>query len=190
MIVRLLGSCYPPSEALRPASHTLIGAAKPAPANDGSRVPLTVRHDDATVQVPTTLPPQAVTSGQDAPPPPAPVAPVPELPPVPGVPPEPELHPSEEMPAAIANASAAVPSFIRTIGVVRIALLTNRRAEPMLPTLRCGPPRRAHHLRQEITLTKARAPRQIRTWCRTPASSSGTNGVVMVREDAEVFQLQ
>jgi len=43
---------------------------------------------------------------------------VPELPPVPAVPPEPELHPSEEMPAAIANASAAVRSFMRTIGVV------------------------------------------------------------------------
>jgi hypothetical protein len=56
----------------------------------GSSVPLTVRHDDTTFQVPTTLPPQVFPFEQDAGPPPAPVLPpvpvvCPPLPPVPPV---------------------------------------------------------------------------------------------------------
>jgi len=51
-------------------------------ANDKSSSPVTFRHDDVTVQVPTTLPPQGVTLSQDALPPP-----LPELPPV-STPPE------------------------------------------------------------------------------------------------------
>jgi hypothetical protein len=53
-----------------------------APTDDKSKSPLTVRHDDDTVQVPTTSPPQASTLEQ-------------ELPPLPVLPPEllPELPP-------------------------------------------------------------------------------------------------
>ena len=85
--------------------------AQPAPAKDRFRSPLTFRQDDATVQVPTTLPPQAVTLGQGAPPPPLfPAAPVvaapPELPPAPGDPPPSGLHPAENIPIAIASAAA------------------------------------------------------------------------------------
>jgi hypothetical protein len=76
--------------------------AQPAPTTEGSRLPLTFRHEDVTVHVPTTSPPQAVTFGQEGPAPPVPVLP-PELtePPLPGVPPvpdsafAPELQPDE-----------------------------------------------------------------------------------------------
>src|SRR4051812_28887912 len=41
--------------------------AQPAPAKDRFRSPLTFKHDDATVQVPTALPAHAATLGQAAP---------------------------------------------------------------------------------------------------------------------------
>src|ERR1019366_2108512 len=67
------------------------------PYAEGSSAPVAFRHDDATVQVPTTSPPHGFTLGQAAPPPapvvsllpPLPVAPpVAGTPPVEGVPPE------------------------------------------------------------------------------------------------------
>src|SRR5450432_1202291 len=53
--------------------------AQPAPTSIRSRLPLTLRHDDVTFQVPTTLPPQAVTLEQDAAAPPAPEPPAPDI---------------------------------------------------------------------------------------------------------------
>src|SRR5450631_1634735 len=64
---------------------------QPAPTSEGSRLPLTFMHEDVTVQVPTTSPPQAVTFEQAAPAPPVPeIPPVPTAPPLPGVPPVPD----------------------------------------------------------------------------------------------------
>ena len=40
---------------------------QPAPTSERSRLPLTFRHDDVTVQAPTRFPPQAVTFGQEVP---------------------------------------------------------------------------------------------------------------------------
>jgi hypothetical protein len=74
----------------------------PAPNDAKSRLPVTFRHDDVTVQVPTTMPPQGVTLGQD---PPAP--PLPDFAPVPDEPPRLELHPPRITPKAIAIARAA-----------------------------------------------------------------------------------
>ncbi|HEX5270612.1 MAG TPA: hypothetical protein VFW33_09010, partial [Gemmataceae bacterium] len=61
-----VSSVYVPSPAALQVpltwSDPVINAdVQPAPTTDGSSVPLTVRHDDVTIQVPTTLPPQAVT---------------------------------------------------------------------------------------------------------------------------------
>src|SRR3954453_10089320 len=86
------------------ASVPVTGAVgQPAPTSDRSRAPLTVRHDDETVHVPTTSPPHAVTLGQGAPPlllPPPPVVPaLPGLPPAPVDPPRPALHATENVPA-------------------------------------------------------------------------------------------
>jgi hypothetical protein len=53
------------------------------PSHAAATLPFTVRHDDITVQVPTTLPPQGDTFEQDGPLPPAPVVPPLELPPAP-----------------------------------------------------------------------------------------------------------
>src|SRR5579863_584377 len=63
---------------------------QPAPTRERSRLPVTFRQDDVTVQVPTRSPPHAVTFGHEVPTPPVPEIP-PELtaPPVPGVPPVP-----------------------------------------------------------------------------------------------------
>jgi hypothetical protein len=65
----------------------MAGLGHWAPNIDGSSVPVRFRHDDLTVQVPTTLPPHAVTLGQDPP------LPLPEAPPEPGAPPEPRAPP-------------------------------------------------------------------------------------------------
>ena len=72
---------------------------QPAPTSERSRVPLTFRHDDVTVQVPTRSPPQAVTFEHDVPAPPVPglppaptAPPLPDFPPVPDVAPDPEPH--------------------------------------------------------------------------------------------------
>jgi len=76
------------------------------------RLPLTVKHDDVTVQVPTALPPQGDTSGQDF----APPVPLLELPPAP-FPPVPDefelmVHAPEIIPNNIAVARAADCAFI------------------------------------------------------------------------------
>ena len=91
---------------------------QPAPTSDRSRLPVTVKHDDATVQVPIALPPQAVTLGQDDPPP----VPLLELPPVPTAPPVPvlvsdvpELHPAEIVPAVTAIAKQTDWRFIDSL---------------------------------------------------------------------------
>ena len=97
-------------------SEPVTGAdGHPAATRVRSSVPLTLRHEDATVQVPTRLPPHAVTFGQEgAPVPPAPVAPpVAELPAAPVDPPRPELHPSETTAAIAANPRAAKRAFIK-----------------------------------------------------------------------------
>jgi hypothetical protein len=111
-----VSSVYVPSptavQAPVTCSDPVIGAeVQPAPTTDGSSVPLTVRQDEVTVQVPTTLPPQAVTFEQDAPappdaeiPPPA-APPLPSLPPVPDVVPDPEPHPEKAGPSPTAIAS-------------------------------------------------------------------------------------
>src|SRR5678810_258311 len=70
---------------------------QPAPTSDRSRSPLTVRHDDVTVQVPTTSPPHADTLAQEPPAPPRP----PELPAVPDGLPKPELQAPATIPSAI-----------------------------------------------------------------------------------------
>src|SRR4051794_11780568 len=45
-----------------------VGQAAASPTRVRSSVPLTERHDDVTVHVPTRSPPQAVPSGQSPPP--------------------------------------------------------------------------------------------------------------------------
>jgi hypothetical protein len=83
------------------------------PSHAGATVPFTVRHDDITVHVPTTLPPQAVTFEQDNPLPPAPVVPPLELPPAPGwLPGLLEAHAPPMIMSAVAIARAADWSFI------------------------------------------------------------------------------
>jgi hypothetical protein len=81
------------------------------PADEISRLlPLKVRHDELTAQVPTALPPQAVRLEQDAvAPPPLELPPVLVAPPLAELPPdvgelpelEPELHAAEISPNAI-----------------------------------------------------------------------------------------
>lgn len=85
---------------------------QPAPTTEGSSVPLTVRHDDVTVQVPTKLPPQAVTFEHEAPEPPlpeAPPAPIAPPPPVPNEGPESERQADEVSPGpkSVANVKSA-----------------------------------------------------------------------------------
>jgi hypothetical protein len=100
---------------------------QPAPTSVRSSEPLTVRHDDATVQAPTMLPPHAVTLGQGAPPLPVPAVPVvaalPEPPPEPVDPTVPGLHAAENIPATRAEARAVERTFMtedwrRRAGVV------------------------------------------------------------------------
>src|SRR5262245_46801906 len=81
------------------------GAGQFRPASARSRLPLTRRHDEVTVQVPATSPPQAETLEQEplAPPLPEPLPPVPAPvpPPVPdGAPEPPELHAPRIIPIA------------------------------------------------------------------------------------------
>ena len=102
---------------------------QPAPTSERSRLPLTFRQDDVTVQVPTRFPPQAVTFGQEVPPPPVPEIP-PELtaPPVPGVPPVPDrAFPPELQPHEISAGPAAASArrtkwflaIYRSVGLLR-----------------------------------------------------------------------
>src|SRR5436190_15702516 len=79
--------------------------AHPAPKSPRLRLPLTLRHDDFTVQVPTVSPPQADTFGQLPPAtPPVPVAPLPPFPPAPDGLPDPALHAPMSIPVAVAMA--------------------------------------------------------------------------------------
>src|SRR3569832_736483 len=68
---------------------------QPAPTSERSRLPLTVRHDELTVQAPTTLPPQALTSEHEVPAPPVPALAPPEgvLTTVTGLHPQPNVPP-------------------------------------------------------------------------------------------------
>ena len=86
---------------------------QPAPTSERSRLPVTFKQDDATVQVPMRSPPHAVTLEQEPPAPPLParppvalVPPLPEFPAAPDEPPEPVLHDHEISPAAVVSASA------------------------------------------------------------------------------------
>src|SRR5689334_6491447 len=83
----------------------------PAPTSRRLRLPLTVRHDDFTVPVPTVSLPQADTFGQGPPAELPPGAPVPPLPPFPEPVPELELQAAEPI------AAASVTSNMRS-GVV------------------------------------------------------------------------
>lgn len=104
---------------------------QPAPTRVRSKFPLTLRQDEVTFHVPTTLPPQAETLGQAPPAPgpaPAPGFPtgpaLPELPPAPKAPPllavpaEPAapselvLHAPQVSPNATNNTNAALWIFI------------------------------------------------------------------------------
>jgi hypothetical protein len=85
----------------------------PAPTNDRSKVPVTLRHDDITAQVPTTLPPQGVTLEQDPP-----VAPPPELPAV--LPPAPLL----EVPAAPPAPPPPVPLLQPWVAIADATTIT------------------------------------------------------------------
>jgi hypothetical protein len=111
---------------------------QPAPTNEGSRLPLTSRQEDVTIQVPTRSPPQAVTFEQDAPAPPAPeippaltTPPLPDFPPVPDEAPEPELHAIEISPGPTAVASTKSRRCF-------FAIFTNCRPVPFRVTERSG----------------------------------------------------
>jgi len=76
-----------------PAAVTGLQLEISSPAAPMSRaLALNLRHDDVTFQVPTTLPPHAVTLAQ---PPVVPPVPAPEVPPAPGVPTVPALQATE-----------------------------------------------------------------------------------------------
>src|ERR1043165_7923460 len=80
---------------------------------------LNFRHDDITVHVPTTLPPQGVPFWQEGPPVPAapvvPAAPIAPDVPLPELPPTPDGEASNELhPAAVAHASADARTADRT----------------------------------------------------------------------------
>jgi hypothetical protein len=79
-----------------------------------SRFPPSVRHEDITVQVPTTLPPQGDTLEQD-PVPAAPPAPLPGFPPAPDGLLDPELQAPEIIPNATAVARNADWTFIERL---------------------------------------------------------------------------
>jgi hypothetical protein len=111
----------PPASALHipltlsvPATIGFLQLDGSRPANETSRFPLNFRHEDVTVQVPTTSPPQAVTSEHAPPPPPDPLL----VPPAPVGPPEvgvqaPEINPNvPNVPNASAIARRADWTFI------------------------------------------------------------------------------
>jgi hypothetical protein len=102
-----------------PANVTFLQLRGSSPANVMSRLlPPIVRHDELTAQVPTTLPPQAVTAGHDDPPPPPPVPVIPpllEVPPAPDGVPVLEAQAPEKIAAAIAIARAADCTFIERL---------------------------------------------------------------------------
>src|SRR5262249_36965452 len=83
--VPLALAVHVPLTSSEPEIVTFMHVRGSRPTSEMSRAPLSVRHDDATFQVPTTLPPQADTFVHDDPP--VPVLPPPEVPPVFPVPP-------------------------------------------------------------------------------------------------------
>jgi hypothetical protein len=87
-----------PVTVSEPEIVTLLQVRGSSPARAMSTLlSLSVRQDELTVQVPTTLPPQAVPFGHETPLPPVPLPPAPVLlPPVPVVPPVLELPPVPE----------------------------------------------------------------------------------------------
>jgi hypothetical protein len=98
---------HDPVTLREPVIPTFLQLVGSRPANEISRFPLSFRHDDVTFQAPTTLPAQAVTFGQDAPPPvpvvpPVPAAPLLEVPPVPDTWSEGTVQAPESIPNAMA----------------------------------------------------------------------------------------
>jgi len=107
-----------PVTVSEPEIDTLVQERGSSPASEMSRLlSLNVTHDELTFQVPTTLPPQAVTLGQDAPPPvPLELPPVlVELPPVPVFPPVLELPPVPDEPIEL---ELQAPKIIAIASVV------------------------------------------------------------------------
>ena len=141
-------------------SDPVTGAdGQPAPTSDRSRSPLTFRHDDVTVQVPTTLPPQAVTLGQDAPPPPP--LPAARRSRAAGASARARrsagfgLHPPENHSDRERKRQRSCPyPHEGTIAVASVTLLTNPAAPPMAPALRQGSRGASRCHGQKITLTK------------------------------------
>jgi hypothetical protein len=86
-----------------PEIPTLVQVVGSRPSQDGSTLPFTVRQDEVTVQVPTTLPPQGDTLWQ---------VDVPPLPPVPGPLVLGELHAAETIAAPMATARKTDSTFI------------------------------------------------------------------------------
>ena len=94
----------------------------PAPTDAKSRSPVTLRHDDVTVQDPTTSPPHGATLEQAPAAPPLPERPpVATAPPLPELPPLPVLLPPTSTLAATSGCSAAASSGATALrsGVVR-----------------------------------------------------------------------
>jgi hypothetical protein len=132
-----------------PEIDTLSHVRGSRPSHAGSTLPFTVKHDDITVQVPTTLPPQAVTFWQDEPPPvppldvppvPGPVPPL-ELPPVPEGAPEVAVHAPEIVPAVNAIARAADLTFMEMLLTKWVLLSLVRGIAGSMPAGRDGDPR-------------------------------------------------
>jgi hypothetical protein len=95
----------------------------PAPTDAKSSSPATFKHDDVTVQVPSTSPPHGATLEQE------PVAPpLPELPPVATAPPRPELPP------------VTAPPLLELPPVVTTPPLLELPAAPPLLELPAAPP--------------------------------------------------
>jgi hypothetical protein len=110
--------------------------AQPTPRFVRSASPLTLRHDDITVQTPTTLPPHGVPPAHAPAAPPPEVPPVPpdpllELPPVPDGPLETGVHAPESIPNAIAITRAADCTFIERAIVGRAPILLREVIAPM-----------------------------------------------------------
>jgi hypothetical protein len=104
------------------------------PNTDMSSLPVTSRHDDVTVQVPTTSPPQGCTLEQDAPP-----APPLELPPVPRVPPLAFVPPVAVVPA-IPPPTPPLPVPPPFAFVPPVAIAPPRPPFPPEPALWVAPP--------------------------------------------------
>ena len=119
----MLLAIHVPVTCRDPVTGTVL---QPKLANETSMSPDKARQDDVTFQVPTTLPPQAVPLGQDAPPPvPLELPPVPTPPPV-AVSPEPVFPPvappwmAELLQPLLAIAEARATALRSPTSLVRI----------------------------------------------------------------------